>query len=586
MKEGDRMGIYWAVRDGFKKAKTRFLFGLIFDILSSFILIYIITLSGTIVDLFKSPNFEAVKVYKYVGLMVFLGVVNFFGFMTFSYLAYGSGAKLKMYYKDIIFRKILKKSPDFFQKNTAGDVIGLADNETKYIYDYFTFGILLACDSIVMPLICASYLVFFISWELTVAVMLPFVFTAIITNKISNKVGKVNEEMNLTFGKSSQEILEIIEGIKLIKSYVNEEVRQKNISKIIKYYFDLAFMEVNLWMLSFLSNSFIRSISMVIGLFYGAFLVRNGSITVGKLVTFFGLAEMLAWSFWGLGDCINTYKRALVSINRINLLLDDKTEIENGDRILDDFSTMEFKNFSFSYPEDKEISLKDISFKLNKGETLGIVGKSGSGKSTLVKQILRFYNFDKNKIFINDIPYEDYDITSVRNKFGYVSQENILLSKTVRENILFGSIAENDEKIINVIKKADFYKDIQNLEKGLDTVVGERGLGLSGGQKQRISLARALYRDPEILILDDSFSAIDANTENKIVNSLKENRRDRTNIIISHRISAVEHSDLILVMDNGEIIDRGTHEELISRDSWYKEQFEYQSLDKEEDDEK
>ena len=580
------MGIYWAVRDGFKKAKTRFLFGCVFDIISSLILIYLVTLIGTIVDLFKSPNFDVTKIYKYVALMIFLGVINFLSFMTFSYLAFGSGAKLKMYYKDIIFRKILKKSPDFFQKNTAGDIIGLADNETKYIFEYFSFGILLVCDSMFMPLICASYLVFFLSWKLTIAVMFPFIFTAIITNIVSKKVGKISEEMNLTFGKSSQEILEIIEGIKLIKSYVNEEVRQKNISKIIKYYFDLAFMEANLWMLTFLSNSFIRVISMIIGLFYGAFLVRDGSITIGKLVVFFGLGETLAWSFWGLGDCINTYKRALVSINRINLLLDDKTEIENGDRILEDFSTMEFKNFSFSYPEEKEASLKDINFKLNKGETLGIVGKSGSGKSTLVKQILRFYNFDKNKIFINDIPYEDYDITSVRNKFGYVSQENILLSKTVRENILFGSIAESDEKIINVLKKADFYKDIQNLEKGLDTIVGERGLGLSGGQKQRISLARALYRDPEILILDDSFSAIDANTESKIVNSLKENRKNRTNIIISHRISAVEHSDLILVMDNGEIIDRGTHEELISRDSWYKEQFEYQSLDKEEENEK
>ena len=505
--------------------------------------------------------------------------------MTFAYLSFGSGAKLKMYYKDLIFRKILKKSPDFFQKNTAGDVIGLADNETKYIYEYFSFGILLACDSIFMPLICAIYLVFFLSWELTIAVMLPFVFTAIITNLISKKVGKVSEEMNLTFGKSSQEILEIIEGIKLIKSYVNEEVRKKNISKIIKYYFDLAYLESNLWMMSFLSNSFIRVVSMVIGLFYGAFLVRNGSISIGKLVTFFGLGETLAWSFWGLGDCINTYKRALVSINRINLLLDDKTEIEDGDKILEDFSTMEFKNFSFYYPEEKEASLKDISFKLNKGETLGIVGKSGSGKSTLVKQILRFYNFDKNKVFINNVPYEDYEITSVRSKFGYVSQENILLSKTVRENILFGSVSEDDERIINVIKKADFYKDIQNLEKGLDTVVGERGLGLSGGQKQRISLARALYRDPEILVLDDSFSAIDANTESKIINSLKENRKNRTNIIISHRISAVEHADLILVMDNGEIVDRGTHEELISKDSWYKEQFEYQSLDKEEEDE-
>ena len=579
------MGIYLAVRDGFKKTKTKFILGCAFDIISSLILIYLVVLSGKIVDLFKSPTFEATKVYSYVALMIFLGLVNFLSFMTFAYLSFGSGAKLKMYYKDLIFRKILKKSPDFFQKNTAGDVIGLADNETKYIYEYFSFGILLACDSIFMPLICAIYLVFFLSWELTIAVMLPFVFTAIITNLISKKVGKVSEEMNLTFGKSSQEILEIIEGIKLIKSYVNEEVRQKNISKIIKYYFDLAYLESNLWMMSFLSNSFIRVVSMVIGLFYGAFLVRNGSISIGKLVTFFGLGETLAWSFWGLGDCINTYKRALVSINRINLLLDDKTEIEDGDKILEDFSTMEFKNFSFYYPEEKEASLKDISFKLNNGETLGIVGKSGSGKSTLVKQILRFYNFDKNKVFINNVPYEEYDITSVRSKFGYVSQENILLSKTVRENILFGSVSEDDERIINVIKKADFYKDIQNLEKGLDTVVGERGLGLSGGQKQRISLARALYRDPEILVLDDSFSAIDANTESKIINSLKENRKNRTNIIISHRISAVEHADLILVMDNGEIVDRGTHEELISKDSWYKEQFEYQSLDKEEEDE-
>lgn len=579
------MGIYLAVRDGFKKTKTKFILGCAFDIISSLILIYLVVLSGKIVDLFKSPTFEASKVYSYVALMIFLGLVNFLSFMTFAYLSFGSGAKLKMYYKDLIFRKILKKSPDFFQKNTAGDVIGLADNETKYIYEYFSFGILLACDSIFMPLICAIYLVFFLSWELTIAVMFPFVFTAIITNLISKKVGKVSEEMNLTFGKSSQEILEIIEGIKLIKSYVNEDVRQKNISKIIKYYFDLAYLESNLWMMSFLSNSFIRVVSMVIGLFYGAFLVRNGSISIGKLVTFFGLGETLAWSFWGLGDCINTYKRALVSINRINLLLDDKTEIEDGDKILEDFSTMEFKNFSFYYPEEKEASLKDISFKLNKGETLGIVGKSGSGKSTLVKQILRFYNFDKNKVFINNVPYEEYDITSVRSKFGYVSQENILLSKTVRENILFGSVSEDDERIINVIKKADFYKDIQNLEKGLDTVVGERGLGLSGGQKQRISLARALYRDPEILVLDDSFSAIDANTESKIINSLKENRKNRTNIIISHRISAVEHADLILVMDNGEIVDRGTHEELISKDSWYKEQFEYQSLDKEEEDE-
>lgn len=569
-------------KDSFKNAKTNYFWGIIAVLADDLAVIPVAGILGSLVDYLRNDNFKISVVLFKVGLMFLFTLISYFGFLTFAYCCFGSSGKIKMYYKQRIFYKMLKKSPEFFDKYTSGDIIALSENDTKFVHEYFSGGIMELIDSTIIPLATIIYLAFFISFELTFAVLIPYPFVIISTKYFGKKIHSVTSKANENFGYLNREILENIEGIRLVRGYVNEQERLNKFSKITKLYFDFVYLSSKFSAYSDAFNGFLKEMSISIGFIYGMYLISINKITAGQLVAFFSVSGTFAWAFMAAGFHFNHYKRADAAIDRINRFLNDNTEVNDGTLSLGEFSTLEFCDFSFKYPFSEKLSLKNLNFKLNKGQTLGIVGKSGSGKTTLIKQILRLYNFDENKIFINGIPYEKYKLSSVRKLFGYVSQENILLSDSIRENILFGKEFDGDEKIIDVMKKADFYKDISNLKDGLDTVVGERGLGLSGGQKQRISLARALYRDPEILVLDDSFSAVDANTEVKIIESLKKYRKEKTNIIVSHRISAISHSDLILVIDGGEIVDFGTHDDLISKVGWYKEQFDYQSIEKEE----
>lgn len=567
-----------------KGAKTNYFWGVIGVLIDDLAVIPIAGVLGSLIDYLKNDNFQLSVVFLRLGIMFLLVLASYLGFITFAYCCFGSSGKIKMYYKQRIFYKMLKKSPDFFDKYTSGDIMALSSNDTRFIHEYFGFGIMQLIDFTIIPLVTIIYLSIFISFELTLMILLPYPLIILSTNYFGKKIHDVTTKSNEKFGNVNQEILENIEGIRLVRSYVNEQVRLNKLSKVVKIYFDLVYIQSKFYIYMYEFNELLKEISLAIGFIFGMYLINVGRISVGQLVSFFAICGSFAWSFTAAGMHFNFYKRADAAIDRINAFLEDTTEVKDGTLECGEFKSLEFKDFSFKYPNSENYTLKNLNFKLNRGETLGIVGRSGSGKTTLVKQILRLYNFDNDKVFLNDIPFEKYKLHSVRKKFGYVSQENVLLSSTVRENILFGDEFLNDEKIIEVMKKADFYKDIENLKDGLDTVVGERGLGLSGGQKQRISLARALYRDPEVLVLDDSFSAVDANTEFNIVNSLKKYRKTKTNIIVSHRISAVEHSDLILVLENGKIVECGKHSDLIAKGGWYKEQFEYQSLndDKEE----
>lgn len=579
------MLLYRKFGDAFKKTKTKIILAVLFLVVDDLSYLPIVNITGKLIDYLKTDNTDLNIVLIYIMIIITATILSYISYVIYGYLTGKAATNLKIYFKEKIFGKILKKSPDFFEKTTSGDVLGLANNDTDFIYEHFTFGILQLVDSTIIPIVYITYLATFLSFKLTLISIIPFPLIMIIDYFISKRIHSLHLEINDKFGKSNQEILEIVEGIKLVRSYVNENVRLNKFSKIIKVYYDLVYLQSKIFMFMWSFNSLISGISISVCFIYGMYLVKVGEITHGALVQFFYVLNFLSWSFNAAGMYVNSYRQCEASIDRLNKFFEDKTEVIHGDIKCGSIESIEFKDFDFKYPSGNANTLKKISFTLNKGETLGIVGKSGSGKSTIINQFLRIYNFEKNKIFINGIAYENYDLDSVRKKFGYVSQENILLSKTVRENILFGSKSENDDKIIEVMEKADFYKDIKNLKDGLDTVVGERGLGLSGGQKQRISLARALYRDPEILILDDSFSAVDANTEFKIVKSLKEYRNEKTNIIVSHRISAIEHADKIIVLDNGEITEFGNHKELIERGGWYKEQFEYQSLEKEKENE-
>lgn len=423
------------------------------------------------------------------------------------------------------------------------------------------------------------YLSFFISFKLTIAILIPYPVVIFLSRYFGKKIHEYTLKSNEKFSYVNREVLENIEAIELVRSFVNEKSRIDRFSKAIDAYFSYVYLSSKFIILSEMFNTLLKEISMAIGFIYGIYLISISIITKGQLVSFFTVSGTLSWSFMAVGFYFNTYKKASASSLRIDEFLNTDMKVKEGNLDVESFNSLEFLNFSFKYPNSKNEVLKNINFKLEKGKTLGIVGKSGSGKTTLIKQILRLYNFESDKVFLNNIPYENYKLDSLRELFSYVSQESILLSDTIRENILFGVEFKDDEKIFDVLKNASIYNEVKNLKDGLDTVIGERGLGLSGGQKQRVSIARALYRNREILILDDAFSALDANTELEIVNYLKKFRKNKTNIIVSHRISALSHADLILVLDDGKIIDKGRHKELILKEGWYKDQFEYQSIE-------
>ena len=247
-----------------------------------------------------------------------------------------------------------------------------------------------------------------------------------------------------------------------------------------------------------------------------------------------------------------------------------------GHKILEEVKDIEYRNLNFKYPTSKGYNLKDITVDIKRGMTLGVVGRTGSGKSTFIKQLLREYPLDKDMLFINGTPIEEYEVDSIFEKISYVPQESVLFSKSIRENILFGRSEATEEELNEVLKITDLQKDISSFNEGIDTLAGEKGISLSGGQKQRIAIARAIIADRELLIMDDSLSAVDSNTEKKIISHINEKRKGRTNIIVSHRLSAVENADFIIVLEQGEIVERGTHEELLNAGGWYKEQYMYQ----------
>lgn len=570
--------LYKKLKSSFKDIKTKFVLACLFLIIDDLSFLPISHITGKTIDYLKKDNIDINTILSFISLILIVTVISYISYVLFGYLSGKSATNLKIYFKEKIYRSILRKSPEFFDKTTSGDILTLANSDTEFIYNYFTFGILQLIDSTVIPIVYILYLSVFVSFKLTMSVIFPFTIIIIVNYFLSKFIYKLQFKVNENYGQASQEILEIIEGIKIIRSYVNEKVKLKEFSKIVKTYYDLVYLQLRYSYFMWGINGYIANIPIAIGFIYGIYLIKNGEITQGSLVEFFWVLGLLSWSFNAMGMHINEYKLCVASFERINKLLIDRTEVLNGNIEFKEFSKIEFKNFNFSYPNFEKNSLNNISFAIKSGETLGIVGKSGSGKTTLIKQFLRLYNFEKEKIFIDEIPYENYELSSVRKNFGYVSQESIILSRSIKENILFGIDEENEEKMISVLKDADLYKDIEKFNEGLDTVVGERGLGLSGGQRQRISLARALYRNTSILILDDSFSALDADTENRIVNFLRNSRKDKTNIIVSHRLSAVQHSNKIIVLDDGKIVQQGTHNELINIDGWYKEQFEYQSL--------
>ena len=420
-----------------------------------------------------------------------------------------------------------------------------------------------------------------VSWKLTFAALLPLPILAIIMQVLGKRIHEKYMKAQDAFGDMNDSVLESVAGVRVIRAYVQERASEKQFDDMTE---DVYSKNMEVEKIDALFNpitKILTGVSYMIGLGYGAFLVSEGQMTLGDLVAFNVYLGMIIWPMFAIGELINVMQRGNASLDRVMETLDYEEDVKDSSKpiTISNPGSIVFNDVKFQYPQSTSVNLSNINLKLMQGQTLGIVGKTGSGKTTLIKQFLMEYPVGEGTISLAGVPIENQTKDQVRNWLGYVPQDHVLFSRTVRENILFGHPEGTKEDIETAIRLSHFQKDLEMLPQGLETLVGEKGVALSGGQKQRISIARALIKNPEILLLDDSLSAVDAKTEARIIENIQQERQGKTTIITTHRLSAIQHADWIIVLDDGVMIEEGTHEDLLAKEGWYKEQFDRQQIE-------
>jgi ATP-binding cassette, subfamily B, multidrug efflux pump len=538
-------------------------------------------LIGNIIDSIHMGTITKEDMMRTLGIFVAVLVSMYITMYIWMYQLFGGAFIIERSMRSSFMRHLLKMTPTFFEKNRTGDLMARATNDLKAISMTAGFGILTLVDSSLFMLTILFVMGFMISWKLTFAALIPLPIIAFIIKKYGKKVHQRFTVAQDAFGEMNDSVLESIQGVRVIRAYVQEEEDVERFNKVTEDVFEKNLAVSRIDALFEPTIKVLVGISYLIGLGYGAYMVFHKTITLGELVTFNVYLGMLIWPMIAIGELINIMERGSASLDRVNETLSYEPDVKDREDLipLEDPGTIAFEDVTFRYPSSETDNLKNINVKVEKGATLGIVGRTGSGKTTLLKQLLREYPAGKGNISFSGVGIEDIALEDLQGWIGYVPQDAILFSKTVEENILFGNSTAGVDKLNHVMEMASFRKDVQFLPEGLNTLVGEKGVALSGGQKQRVSIARALCVDPEILILDDALSAVDAKTETAIIGNIRKERAGKTTFITTHRLSAVEHADWIIVIDDGAIVDEGRHEDLIARDGWYKEQHERQQIE-------
>jgi len=517
-------------------------------------------------------------------LIIILVAITLFGYIVsyaWNYLLFGAGIKLEYTIRKRYFRHLLKMDNTFYEKNIVGDLMARATSDLNAVSMTAGYGILTLVDSIVYLLMILFMMFYTISYKLTLASLIPIPFIVLGVRILGDKIHKAYSESQNAFSELNNKVLESVTGVRVVRAYVqeHEDIKRLDESSINAYNKNLKLVRINALFDPFFRLVF--TLANTIAFSYGTYLVLHQDLTPGQLVSFVIYLGMLGWPMFALGDLVNIMSRGNASYDRIDNIMKQKSEIiepENPVDVGQTLQSLEFRNVSFQYPNSEFYAIKNINFKLERGKTLGIVGKTGSGKTTIIRQMLKQYRLKEGEVLINGVNINDINTKDVRKFFGYVPQEHILFTGTVKKNIAFGKKDATDEEIEEAIDLASFRKDISFLDEGLDTIVGEQGVTLSGGQKQRLAIARAMITNPEVLILDDSLSAVDGTTEKEILRNIKRVRKNKTTVIVAHRLSAVEHADEIIVLADGEIIERGNHEQLMALNGWYSKQYIHQQM--------
>lgn len=559
---------------------------ILLSIVANYILWVIPTrVTQAIIDAMADHSLTGQSLALFIGIILVVSVAQYTSEYLWMSRLFSQSA---FYIKEVklnLYQKIISMRIQFFEKFRSGDMMTRFTSDVKVIEEFMGYGIMSFMLSagtyfIIIPIMLS------ISWKVTLLsiipsslIILPFIF---LTRKQDEAVTQQRDAV----AALSNEVLEVIEGIRVTRAYGNKQEASQGFraktrdlaSKADRImYYQAAFGRLSITIMSLTA-------ALVIGV--GGLEMAAGHLTLGQIIALQLYSVSLAEPLWSLTDLVVIYQDAKVSHGKIQELLQEGDDMDNhGRQPLRDLEEIALADYSFRYQGAHQDSLSHINLRLKKGQTLGIVGKTGSGKTTLVRQFLRQYPVGQGDFQVNDRPISDYIRHDIESLIGYVPQEHLLFSRSVRENILFGKPTASQKQVDVAVAIAAFSQDLERMSDGYDTLIGEKGVAISGGQKQRISIARAMIKEPELLILDDALSAVDARTERIIIENIQTLRAGKTNIITSHRLSAVEHADWIIVLDQGRIVEEGRAADLMALGGWYAEQAWRQRLSEENEEE-
>ncbi|GLC31539.1 ABC transporter ATP-binding protein [Clostridium omnivorum] len=551
--------------------KVSYIIGLIFMLIACYVQTLFPKVLGRTIDILKVSNFDISRVKLNIIYILIIALGAFLSTYAWRNLIIRNSREFECELRDRLFTHFQKLSPEFYNRRKTGDLIAYAINDISAVRMTLGPATAMSINGIAICAAAIYSMLQSVNLRLTVICLAPIPIIIVVMLQVGKLVQKRFRKVQESFSAISDRVQENIYGIRVIKAYVQEDEELKNFEKL-----NNNMMDANMDMVrvaSMLSPiiEICFSISFVVNLIVGGNMVLKNTISLGDFIAFNTYLTMIMTPIISIGRIINILQRGMASYKRINEIFNTEPDITDGKAMIDKEikGCIEFKNLNFAYPGSDEQALKDICLTINQGENLGIIGRTGAGKTTLSSLLLKLYNVEDGKIFVDGIDINHYRLDALRNGFGYVPQDNFLFSATVKDNIGAFKKAYSMEQVKKAAEASCIYENIIDLQDGFNTILGERGVNLSGGQKQRIAIARAVIKEPAVLILDDSLSAVDTITEQRILENFKDIRKDKTAIIIAHKISSVQDCDQIIVLDKGRICESGTHNELLKKGGLY-----------------